>query len=645
MLSVGPLAAPIYFALSALLWLSFMRLVFVGLYWERVSAVEGWPWLLAFGLRMDIVSLCYMLLLPVCSLLLLPSSVTLGRIFRSLTVVYFLFLTTLLVFMECATPTYVDYFDARPGRIFYEYLVHPVEVANMLVKGFGSELVIAVLVTCISLIWIGNRMSYWMKNVDGWGTTGRRLLAFPVVIIVLVMGGRSSFDHRPVNISTVAFSNDQLVNELGLNSSYSLLHSIYTLKHESDAAGFYPWMDRHEVISRVRRMTGLKDTSFTHREIPTLHMLKASGNSQTRPNLVIVLEESLGAQFVGRLGGLPLTPELDKLAEDGIWLTNLYATGVRSARGIEAVVTGFPPSPSSAVLKLGLAQQGFFTLAAVLKRQGYRTLFVYGGESHFDNMRSFLLNNGFDSVIDQRDYQEPVFEGSWGVSDEDLFNRADEIFAEITGPFFALVFSSSFHSPFEFPDGRIDLHEGPKASRLNAVRYADYAIGHFFRLARGRDYFAKTLFMIVADHDERVRGASLVPVKNFHIPGLIIGPGVRPGIYDKVASQIDIVPTLLSLMGIETQVPVIGRDLFSVPADDPGRAVMQFGNNHAYMKGNQIVIHQPELDAVQFLYEDKALIPAQLDRELAADALAIALWPGIAYSESGYRIPAAASQL
>ncbi len=99
-------------------------------------------------------------------------------------------------------------------------------------------------------------------------------------------------------------------------------------------------------------------------------------------------------------------------------------------------------------------------------------------------------------------------------------------------------------------------------------------------------------------------------------------------------------------MGIETQVPAIGRDLFSVPENDPGRAVMQFGNNHAYMKGNQVIIHQPELDAMQFLYKDKALIPApQLDRELAADALAIALWPGIAYSESRYRIPSAASQL
>ncbi len=244
-------------------------------------------------------------------------------------------------------------------------------------------------------------------------------------------------------------------------------------------------------------MTGLKDTSFTHREIPTLHTLEVSGDRQTKPNLVIVLEESLGAQFVGRLGGLPLTPELDKLAEDGIWLTNLYATGIRSARGVEAVVTGFPPSPSSAVLKLALAQQGFFTLAAALKLQGYQTHFIYGGESHFDNMRSFLLNNGFDSVIDQRDYQDPVFEGSWGVSDEDLFNRADEIFTDETGPLFALVFSSSFHSPFEFPDGRIDLHEEPQATQLNAVRYADYAIGHFFRLARSRDYFANTFFMVL----------------------------------------------------------------------------------------------------------------------------------------------------
>ena len=110
-----------------------------------------------------------------------------------------------------------------------------------------------------------------------------------------------------------------------------------------------------------------------------------------------MLEESLGAGFVKQLGGLPITPNLDRLADHGIWFDQLYATGTRSVRGIEAVVAGFPPTPALSVVKLSKAQQHFATLASVLQRSGYRSEFVYGGESHFDNMRGFFLGNGFNT--------------------------------------------------------------------------------------------------------------------------------------------------------------------------------------------------------------------------------------------------------
>jgi len=95
-------------------------------------------------------------------------------------------------------------------------------------------------------------------------------------------------------------------------------------------------------------------------------------------------------------------------------------------RGIEAVVAGFPPTPAESVVKLSLSQQHFTTLASLVKDKGYETTFIYGGESHFDNMRSFFMGNGFNRVIEEKDYIEPTFKGSWGVSDEDLFNRAHE---------------------------------------------------------------------------------------------------------------------------------------------------------------------------------------------------------------------------
>ncbi|MCU0764105.1 MAG: sulfatase-like hydrolase/transferase, partial [Hydrogenophaga sp.] len=124
-----------------------------------------------------------------------------------------------------------------------------------------------------------------------------------------------------------------------------------------------------------------------------------------------MLEESLGAEFVGALGGLPLTPNLDRLASEGLWFENLYATGTRSVRGIEAVVAGYPPTSSVSTVKLAKSQRGFFTLASFLKEHGYTSTFFYGGESHFDNMRSFFMGNGFDRVLDQKDMPPDAFVG------------------------------------------------------------------------------------------------------------------------------------------------------------------------------------------------------------------------------------------
>ena len=165
---------------------------------------------------------------------------------------------------------------------------------------------------------------------------------------------------------------------------------------------------------------------------------------------MIILQESLGAQYVGSLGGRDLTPNIDRLSKEGWMFHRAYATGTRSVRGIEAVTAGFLPSVADAVVKLPRSQTGFFTLAQVLGKHGYHSRFVYGGESHFDNMRAFFLGNGFDEVVDRPKFVNPVFEGSWGASDEDMFAQVDRLLrADGDKPVFTLAFSVTNHSPWE----------------------------------------------------------------------------------------------------------------------------------------------------------------------------------------------------
>lgn len=635
----GPLFPLATFFLVMLALLSVFRVSLLIWQWDRVAAVKGvWP-ILGYGLRMDVLFLCMLLALPVLLTLLLPL-ITGKTWWQALTGAWLTCCAIFLVFMEVATPPFISEYDTRPNRIFIEYLDHPREVFSTLWAEHSLSL-FAGGISVIATVWIiGRMLRHLFSRSQGWSLL-RTLIALPVVCALVFIGARSSFDHRPANPSTAAFSDDHMVNQLGLSSGYSLAFAIYNLFKDADSKTFYGKMPEAEILQRVRSATGLPETAFTDPDVPTLHLQKIPSVKDRPLNLVIILEESMGAGYSAALGGLPLTPELDRLSAEGLWLTRLYSTGTRSIRGIEAVVTGFTPTPAPSVVKLGLSQQNFFTLAGLLGQQGYRTSFIYGGDSEFDNMRGFFLSNGFDKVVDEEDFETSLFHGSWGVSDQDVFRRAHEEFlAQGEEPFFTLLFTTSNHSPFEFPEGDFELYNQPRNTRENAVRYADHALGEFFRVARQSPYWDRTLFLVVADHDSRVKGDALVPVKRFQIPGLIIGPGVSPGKYERVASQIDLAPTLLRLMGLETEHPMIGRDLLSLSPDEQGRAIMQYGNNHGYMRGDQVVIHRPGQPPVQFRYVDSRLEPVAADPELVRDALAHALWPSMTYRERDYRLAA-----
>lgn len=634
--AVGPLRPLLKFLLVATVLLSIARIGLVVWQWPRVAAVDGLWKVLSFGVRMDLILLCYLLMPMALGLFLFPVQLNSRTLLQKISTVWLSFWIVFMVFMETATPPFILQYDLRPNRIFVEYLNHPKEVALTIWGGFKIHLLAALLFTAAMMFFVRRIFRVPAEPVQQW-SVGKRLIVFPLVLGLLFLGGRNSFDHRPANPSTAAFSSDHLVNELCLNSAYSVLYAVYRLKDENDSIKIYPKMKEKEIVQRMRNEMRLPPDAFVSDDIPTLHRQKALAVRQKPMNLVIILEESLGAQYVESLGGKPFTPELEKLAGQGLWFKQLYATGTRSIRGIEAVSTGFLPTPARSVVKLGLSQQGFFTIARLLKEAGYKTDFIYGGESHFDNMRGFLLSNGFDRVIDENDYDNPNFRGTWGVSDGDLFQRADEEFSRHgDNPFFALVFTSSNHSPFEFPDTPA-ANLSSQQTVANAIKYADFALGEFFRKARSSKYWDNTLFLVIADHDDVVKGPSLIPIEHFRIPGLILGGAVKPAVFDKIASQADLPPTLLSLIGLNSEHPMPGYDLLHLPKEFPGRAIMQYGSTHAYLRGDQVVVHAQNKEAQQFTLSAGELIPASHpDPELIKDALATALWPNLVYRKQKY---------
>lgn len=644
----GPYAPMLALYAIGLVILSSSRIALMLWQHERVAEAGIWPTMLIQGVRTDIIQLGLLAAIP---LLVLPLF-SLQRTWRAWQVIsraWVIAAIALLVFLEVATPPFIQEYGVRPNRFLLEYLKYPREVTSMLWGGYKLEVFAGLVVTGL-LTWITSRLlAPWSRQTPHWPWWAV-LLVWPIVVFLVALGIRSTLDHRPANPALFALTPDTMVNSLILNSGWSVAYEAYRMKDEARSSEIYGEMDSGEIVSIVREAAdsfGGPPRQWLSDEIPTLNALVPSRQRDKPLNLVIVLQESLGATFVESLGGVPVTPELEKLKHEGWWFEQLYATGTRSIRGIEAVTTGFLPTPAQAVVKLSLAQQNFYSLAETLRRQGFHTEFIYGGESHFDNMRSFFKGNGFLSMVDQNDYVNPVFKGSWGVSDEDLFNKAHERFSthhENGKPFFGLVFTSSNHSPFEFPDGRIELYDAQKGTDNNAVKYADYAMGRFFEQAKASPYWKDTLFLVVADHDIRVRGNALIPVERFHIPGLILGADIEPRRLKTVASQIDLGPTVLSLMGITTEQPMLGRDLSSEPEGHPGRAMMQYEQNFGFMQGHEVTV----------LRADKAPAVAQYDpvaKQLGAShdvgeddprakhALAHSLLPSWLYREQRYRLP------
>ena len=344
-------------------------------------------------------------------------------------------------------------------------------------------------------------------------------------------------------------------------------------ENEIDFERFYATLPSKEANRLVRaEFDGMPRYRLTESKQMPIERWVATGASQKRLNVILVSVESFGAEFIESLGGKRgLAPEFERLAQQGLYFTRLYATGTRTVRGLEALTLSVPPTPGHAV-PMRPNNTGLFTLGGVFREQGYDAVYMYGGYSYFDNMKEFFGGNGY-IVIDRTDIPKSrvTHETIWGVADEDLFGQA---LAEMDSraargrSVFLHVMTTSNHRPFTYPEGRIDIPSG--SGRDGAVKYTDHAIGKFIRDASSRPWFADTAFVIVADHTSIGRGKTSLATSQFHIPMVIYSPKwIAPRQVDTIASQIDVGPTILGLLNVDYRSQFFGRDILHDGEADP----------------------------------------------------------------------------
>jgi phosphoglycerol transferase MdoB-like AlkP superfamily enzyme len=311
---------------------------------------------------------------------------------------------------------------------------------------------------------------------------------------------------------------------------------------------------------------------------------------------VLVLLESFAAHKTGVLGNpLGATPSFDALARDGLLFTRMMSAHSHTARGVFATVTGMPDVSAQSTASRNPAATNQHTIVNEFK--GYKKFYFIGGSTSWANVRGVLTANidGID-IYEQTRLKSPVVD-VWGVSDKNLFFEASDLFKAQKQPFFAIIQTSGNHRPYSIPDEDLQRGFAPPApsdaelkaqgfislAEYRAFAYLDWCIGQFMQRARSEPYFKNTVFAFIGDHGiigptgpHLPRAWQDLAITQGHTPLLVYSPGrVTPRRVDSWAQQVDVLPTLASLVGIGYRNTTLGRDLLD-PQFDATRVAFDF---------------------------------------------------------------------
>lgn len=531
---------------------------------------------------------------------------------------------SLLLLLLLAELEFFNEFRVRFNQLALEYLNQPATVGGMVwnnypVLGYVAAWLALAAAATAGIWWIVRRAPWSAPAGERAGPRGfalaREATGTAVAVLGLVIAARGGIGPAPLRWGDAFDGDNEYVNQLSLNGIWTLGHS---------AKDFF---GRQSVSKRWTRSMPLEDARRVARQLlvgrgetlldPDHRTVFRRGRNTAAPpplrardgkpvNVVLIVMESFSARFCGAVGADPgFTPRFDALARDGVLFTRCFSAGSHTHQGIFASTLGFPALPGfDALMQSGAANQEFCSLAELLRSRGYRTMFLYNGNLEWDNMRGFFRKQGVERFVSGEDIENPKFRDAvWGVSDGDLFDRANEEFeaAAKDGPFFATVLTLSNHAPFQVPPvpGASPITSmGELNGRLTAMRYADHALGQFIEDAKRRDYFKDTLFVFVGDHGFHVDPVlTEVHLLYHHVPLLFFAPGLldRRGADPRVASQMNILPSVLDLLGL-ADVPHASwaRSLFDDSfGDDGGVAVFKLaggGSATAIARGDDLLV-------------------------------------------------------
>ncbi|TDD94921.1 LTA synthase family protein [Flavobacterium cellulosilyticum] len=478
-------------------------------------------------------------------------------------------------------------FGVKYNFIAVNYLVYTNEVIGNIMESypviplFSALFIIAGIVTYFIVL----KSKYYIENIPTFFEKTK------ITVVYFILFGLSLF--AIPNLAKTENSQNVFSNELQSNGMYKFYLAFMNSK--LDFFKFYKTLPINEAFAILGKQIPTISGESTLRTIQSIA-------AENHKNVVLITIESYSADFMKMYGNESnITPFLDDLATKSLLFTNLYATGNRTVRGLEAVTLCIPPTAGESVVKRQDNKNKFST-ASVFQLKGYDVKYLYGGDSYFDNMEDFFTGNGYD-IVDKKSFSpsEITFSNVWGVCDEDMVHKAIKVMnaeAKSGKPFFNHWMTVSNHRPYTYPNNKIDI-SGDAKSREGGVKYTDYAIKKFFEMAQKQSWFTNTIFVIVADHCASSAGKTELPVDKYRIPAMIYCPSlVQPQHYSNMMSQIDLMPTLFGLLNFNYQSKFFGQDVLK--SNYTPRALIATYQDLGLIKDNVLTIISPKKEVKQF---------------------------------------------
>lgn len=616
-----------FLLLSAILRVVFMLWQLNEVSWNLMDLFRT----LFTGMFFDIGVISFIVFPGILYLLLFPNKY-IGSLADRVLVYFFFSLTILiLVFVFFAEITFWEEFRTRFNFIAVDYLIYTHEVISNIQESYPlPALILGVAVITFLIVFLFQKRNTFQKTFSGKASLKQRVGIFISCLMVM------SFYIGFIKNTQAEWSPNRYNNEISKAGIYSFFAEFRN--NQMEYIAFYTSIDNKKAFEIVRKDVAQSNSKFLDRETSIKRTISDSLPSEVKPNVVFILMESMSGSFMREFGNEKgITPNMDKLAQESIFFSNLYATGTRTVRGMEAVTLCIPPTPGQSIVKRP-DNQNLFTVSNVFKNKNYESSFFYGGDGYFDNMNSYFGGNGFviydrgrgsvlsDKIKTQRyniDDSEVTFENAWGICDENIYDKMLQVADEHYGnnqPFFNFVMTTSNHRPYTYPENKIDIPSGK--NRDGAVKYADFALGQMIEKARKKPWFKNTVFVIVADHCASSAGKDEIDVANYHIPAFIYNLPNEPNVKVlKQCSQIDLFPTLFSKLHWNYESNFFGKNVYDKTYVE--RAYVGTYRKLVYMKKNQAMIlsDQKKQAFYDWNKETNELKPIPIDKGFLEEAI------------------------